>query len=312
MHFIEQQKFQIVHSYHIISKNLQSFVIDPNVKIGQVHLRVSDIQESVDFYKSILGLHRVGKTSSDKALLSADGSMPYLLYLHKSKNKFDPIQKRRLGLYHFAMLVPHRKNLADFFMHLQENLDAVKIDGYADHAVSEAIYIRDPDYNGIEIYSDRPNTESIWNKDQISMTAEPLDIRGLLAESTKSWTGFPAKTVIGHVHLHVSNLVNAKKFYSEILGMTNTASMQGALFFAAGKYHHHIATNVWLGENIPKASTESPGLDYFTLQFSSKDKLREMADNLESHKISMTKLKDGTPFFISDDDEISIRLDHLI
>jgi len=284
---------------------MRKFLIDPDLKIGPINLRVSDIDESLRFYESFLGF-RIVKKNPDAVVLSVDGQLKHLISL--STAKLDGTQ-RRSGLYHFAMLLPQRKDLGSFLSYLLNHKDKIKIDGFADHLVSEAIYIRDPDNIGIEIYSDRPNTESVWNKDQLNMTTEPLDVQGLLAESDKSWTGFPAKTMVGHVHLHVSNLVNAKKFYSEILGMTNTASMQGALFFAAGKYHHHIATNVWLGENIPKASTESPGLDYFTLRFSNKDKLREMIDNLESYKISVRKLKDNTSFFILDDDEILIHLD---
>lgn len=284
---------------------MSEFSIDSGAKIGQVSLKVSDINKSLQFYESFLGFKTVER-NSDGALLSVGEKTSCLVALSKAKSS--TIQ-RQAGLYHFAILLPQRKDLGNFLSHLLNHQDEIKIDGFSDHFVSEAIYIRDPDHIGIEIYRDRPNTEWVWNKGQVHMTLDPLDMEGLLAESDKSWTGFPAKTIIGHVHLHVSNLAKAKKFYSEILGLTNTASMQGALFFAAGNYHHHIATNVWLGEDIPKASAEFPGLDYFTLRFSNKAKLEEMIKNLQSNKITLRESKDNNSFFISDHDEISILLE---
>lgn len=277
--------------------------IDQNARIGQVHLKVSDINQSLEFYTSFLGL-KIVKQADHIVFLSPDGKMPYLVALSTAK----PVDlTQRAGLYHFAILLPQRKNLAEFLSHLLKHKDTIKIDGFSDHLVSEAIYIRDPDNIGIEIYRDRIPSEWKWIENQVVMAIEPLDMEGLLAESTKSWSGFPSDTSIGHVHLHVSNLANAKKFYSEILGLTTTASMKGALFFAAGKYHHHIATNTWLGEDISQASTEFAGLDYFTIQFSSKDKLNDMIRKLESSKISVKSLEDGS-FSIFDEDKISIHL----
>ncbi|QLH11035.1 VOC family protein [Nitrosarchaeum sp. AC2] len=277
--------------------------IDQNTRIGQVHLNVSNINQSLEFYKSFLGFKIVEQTEH-VVFLSSDGNLPYLVALSTAK----PLDlTKRAGLYHFAILLPKRKDLAEFLSHLLKHKDTIKIDGFSDHLVSEAIYIRDPDNIGIEIYRDRIPSEWKWIENQVVMAIEPLDMEGLLAESTKSWSGFPSDTSIGHVHLHVSNLANAKKFYSEILGLTTTASMKGALFFAAGKYHHHIATNTWLGEDISQASTEFAGLDYFTLQFSSKDKLNYMIRKLESSKITVKSLEDGS-FSIFDEDKISIHL----
>ena len=283
---------------------MEMFSVDPKAKIGQVHLQVSDIEESLKFYKSFLGFKIVEKTSQ-MVSLSADGKLPYLVSLYKAKSSNNT--QSRAGLYHFAILLPQRNHLGDFLSYLLKHKDEVKIDGFSDHLVSEAIYIRDPDNIGIEIYRDRDSSEWTWNDNKVRMTLDPLDMEGLLAESTKSWTEFPLKTTIGHVHLHVTNLAKAKMFYSEILGLSNTASMQGALFFAAGKYHHHIATNVWLGENISKASTDVPGLGYFTILFSNRDKLNDVIKRMEHHKITVKKFDDNS-FGIFDDDNISIHL----
>lgn len=284
---------------------MNKFSIDSNARIGQVHLKVSDIDKSLQFYESFLGF-KIVERNTQGVLLSPDGKMPYLIALSKAKSN-DSSQQRRAGLYHFAILLPQRKDLGNFLSNLLKHKDEVKIDGFSDHLVSEAIYIRDPDHIGIEIYRDRPQTEWIWNKNQVHMTLDPLDMQGLLSESDKPWTEFPAQTVIGHVHLHASNLTKAKKFYSDVLGLANTASMHGALFFAAGNYHHHIATNVWLGEGIPSASTEFAGLDYFTIKFSSKAKLDEAINRLESQKIAV-KESEKDSFEVSDEDKISIHL----
>ena len=283
------------------------FSIDSKARIGQVHLNVSDIDESLQFYESFLGFKVVEK-NAQSVFLSTDGMQPYLIALSKSKSNISN-QKRRAGLYHFAILLPQRKDLGNFLAHLLKHKDEVKIDGFSDHLVSEAIYIRDPDHLGIEIYRDRPKIEWVWNKNQVQMALDPLDMAGVLSESDKIWKDFPTHTTIGHVHLHVSNLTRTKKFYSDILGFVNTAHMTGALFFAAGSYHHHIAANTWLGENLADASTDFPGLDYFTIKFSNKSKLEEMISRLQSQKIRVTESKNyGNTFEISDEDKISIHL----
>ena len=283
---------------------MNTFQIESNAKIGSVNLSVTNIEKSLQFYTSFLGFQIV-KRESSSVFLSPDGKLPYLVALTQTKVK--PPNQKTAGLYHFAILLPQRKDLANFFSHLMQHKDKVKIDGFSDHLVSEAIYIRDPDNIGIEIYRDREQSHWKWKNNLVRMTLDPLDIEGLQKESTQSWDGVPTDTTIGHVHLHVTNLEKAKKFYSEILGFKNTASMQGALFFASGNYHHHIATNVWLGEDILPANSGFPGLDYFTINFSSADKLTDLIDKLNASKIHFRKLNDGL-FAISDKDGISIHL----
>ncbi len=279
-------------------------MISPKARIGQVRLRVSDIQKSAQFYESILGLKQITE-SSESALLSPNGKAPHLVALTKSKKELDFAQRKRLGLYHFAILLPERKYLADFFVHLQERRDEVRIDGFADHAVSEAIYVRDPDYNGIEIYRDRPRSEWVWNENMVHMTTDPLQFEDLLKEATGRWGNMPDKTTIGHVHLHVSSISKAEKFYSEILGFSKTAAFPGASFFGAGGYHHNIATNTWLGKNALQVSKDLPGLDYFTIELPG-DSLQNTTDNLSKNKITIKENADGK--FVQDPDQIPIRI----
>ena len=285
-------------------ENMNKFQIDSNTKIASVHLKVSDINQSLQFYESFLGFKIVKKDSSS-VFLSPDGKSPFLIALTEIETKTKNSNQKNAGLYHFAILLPQRKDLANFLSHLLQNKDKVKINGFSDHRVSEAIYIRDPDNIGIEIYRDREKTTWEWNDDNVRMTLDPLDMEGLQNETTQSWDRFPTGTTIGHVHLHVSNLEMAKKFYSEILGFKNTASMKGALFFAAGNYHHHIATNVWRGENILPLNPDFPGLGYFTIKLSNNENLDDLKKQLDSSKIPFAKLNDGS-ISTFDHDKISI------
>ena len=242
------------------------------MKIGYVSLNVSDLGRSIDFYKSILGFNVIGRPSSEKAQLSGTSNNRQLIELLQApepkeddaKSASSPDGARRAGLYHLAVLLPERKYLADMLLNLSHNRDRVYFDGLADHLVSESIYIRDPDFNGIEIYSDRPRSEWKWDGERVQMATVPLNTENLLRESTSNgWQNMPTATTIGHVHLHVRDLSKATQFYRQVLGLNMTATISSAAFFAADNYHHHIATNTWLGNDISLANPKAVGLNYF-------------------------------------------------
>jgi catechol 2,3-dioxygenase len=258
------------------------FSMHPAARIGHVSLNVPDLDSSLDFYKSILGFKTVGKISDNKALLSVEGNPSHLVELHAVKNRGEPgTLERRAGLYHFAILLPERRHLADMLQHLRGKRDQVHLDGLADHLVSEAIYIRDPDLNGIEIYRDRPSAEWVWNGSQVKMATLKLDTENLQKQSTsRGWKAMPAKTIIGHIHLHVSNLAKALRFYSKVLGLNFTAVYPGAYFFAAGRYHHHVATNTWLGTEILPAAPDKVGLNHFAIELPNGDELERTLRNI--------------------------------
>jgi catechol 2,3-dioxygenase len=270
----------------------QHFKIGSSMKIGYVSLNVTNLQRSLDFYEKILGFKIVNRISDERALLSVDGnSSPHLIELLKAKettnnDSFNSLVTgtRRAGLYHFAILLPERKYLADMLQNLRNNRDQVYFDGLADHLVSESIYIRDPDFIGLEIYRDRPMTEWNWDGNRIEMATLPLNTKNLLRESTdKGWEGMPSKTTIGHVHLHVRNLAKAMEFYQEILGLNLTATIPpSAAFFAADKYHHHIAANTWLGTDIMPASPQSVGLNHFSIEMTSKEEFQRLVKQLST------------------------------
>jgi catechol 2,3-dioxygenase len=298
-------------------------VINPKLKIDHVHLKVSDLEKSLQFYRSILGF-KILRQESTTAFLSSSGdkdSARFLIILSELKDSAVSIfhhKPRVAGLYHYAILLPERRHLAYFLKHIQKNLNPEYYEGMADHAVSESIYIHDPDFNGIEVYSDRDPSEWKWKEDTVHMVTKPLDVKDLLKESidyNNKWNDLPPKTSIGHIHLHVSNLVTAKKFYHQILGLNHTATFPGAYFFAANRYHHHVATNTWLGENISPAINDNkkPGLDHYAINLPNRNDLILLKNRLLEFKIDIyEKLLENdnqfsSSFYVYDLDGIKIQ-----
>ena len=219
------------------------FRLPDETHVGAVRLQVSDLERSVAYYVNVVGL-AVQSQAGDTAALGPHEDERTLLWLD-ARNGVIPVPRRGVfGLYHFAILLPERAVLGRFAAHVSRIGERV---GMADHRVSEAFYLWDPDGLGIEVYADR--SRDTWAHDgaQLVMTTEPLDVANLIAAgSGGTWAGMPAGTVMGHVHLHVGSLNEADAFYHRALGFDKTVwGYPGALFFSAGGYHHHLATNTW-------------------------------------------------------------------
>jgi catechol 2,3-dioxygenase len=220
----------------------RGFRLPDDTHIGAVRLQVADLDRSLDYYQRVLGLQVAARTDA-RAALGVAGSVP-LVWLHV-KDGIRPARRGgAFGLYHFAILMPERPALGRFAAHLSAL--GVRA-GMADHLVSEAFYLTDPDGLGIEVYADRPRSAWQHAGRELAMTTEPLDVRDVIAAGgAQSWTGAPAGTTMGHVHLHVGDLAAAEAFYHGALGFDKTVwSYPGALFFSAGGYHHHLGTNTW-------------------------------------------------------------------
>jgi len=225
-------------------------------RVGLVRLQVSDLSASLTYYTGVLGL-RVVERESAVAVLGAEGGCG-LIELHERRGARHVPRRGLLGFYHFAILLPDRAALGRFATHLREvGVYAAS----ADHLVSEALYLADPDGLGIEVYADRPREQWPTNGREIAMATEPLDLRALVgAAGGEPWTGMPAGTTIGHVHFHVDTLREAEAFYHSALGLDRVAwSYPGALFFSAGGYHHHVGTNTWAA-GAPVATREDARL----------------------------------------------------
>ncbi|MDP4098728.1 VOC family protein [Paenibacillus sp. P96] len=279
--------------------------IHPATDIGLVSLKIKHLERSISFYTEVIGL-KLLKREERRAEMTADGMKP-LVILHEIDDALVLPERSGAGLYHFAILVPNRASLGLVVRNLIRNNIPV---GQGDHTVSEALYLSDPDNNGIELYADRPR--DTWKRDSTGhyvMGTDPVDVEGLLAVSDHmQWTGLPAGTVIGHVHFHVSNLQDAEQFYVNLLGFDITARYGSmALFISAGGYHHHIGLNTWAGEGAPPVPENAAGIDYFTLRLPDQTALDEVVTRLTESGYSLTQRAGG--LFVKDPFNIGIRLE---
>lgn len=297
----------------------RNFKIHPDARIGSVCLNVSDIDRSVEFYETTLGFKRLNSPSNERVIFSVDGHPSYLVELlqvsraeESGFNRYGSETVKRAGLYHFAILLPERKYLADMLQNLSRRGGNIRFDGMADHLVSESIYIRDPDNIGIEIYCDKPTFQWKWDGSEVRMATVRLDTEDLLRESTGSaWRDMPSNTIIGHIHLHVRNLAEAIEYYRDTLGLNHTASYPGAYFFAADRYHHHIATNIWLGPNIQPSSRYLVGLNHFTFELPNPEEYQKTLQQLRDYKtedLSDVQSNGSNCAFFRDKDGITMKL----
>ena len=262
-----------------------TFQLDPNMTLGYTQLRVLDLEKQTAFYKN-LGFQVL--TASSTEVVFGAGSEEAVLVLTKEDGT-TPRPPRTTGLFHFAILVPSREDLAYVIGNLAER--GVAFSGAGDHLYSEAFYLTDPEGNGIEIYQDRPKSEwTILENGMIETDTLPVDVQGVLAlfNRERQWTGFPKGTILGHMHLNVSVLDDSlRHFYFDVLGMDlKTNFHNSAYFVSAGGYHHHIALNVWMGVGAPNPPANSSGLIGFSLNLSSRDKLDELRQHFIKEKVS--------------------------
>ncbi|MEO8514458.1 MAG: VOC family protein [Ignavibacteria bacterium] len=239
--------------------------IPDNTKIHSADLKVKDLKSSLNFYSNLMGFKIISQDETS-AMLSANGSLPYILQLHENKNVIHR-PYGSTGLFHIAIRLPSRKELARVFLRMFEN--KVKFQGFSDHLVSEAIYLEDPDENGIELYADRPREEWQYNMGQVEMSTLPLNLNVLTNEldDRNVWNGIHPDTDIGHIHLSVSDIRKAQDFYSLLFGMNVTNSTySGAMFFSAGGYHHHVGANIWSSKNGKPAPENSAGFESYSIQ----------------------------------------------
>ncbi|WP_027409853.1 VOC family protein [Anoxybacteroides tepidamans] len=261
------------------------YQIHPQAEIGHIHLIVTKLDRSLRFYTEVIGF-QVLEQEEKRAVLTTDGTTPLVVLEEKEEAVRKP--PRTTGLYHFAILVPDRASLARALLHLLQT--RYPLHGASDHQFSEAVYLADPDGNGIEIYADRPRDE--WEKTErgeYKGTTVPLDVEGLLAEAGGvPWMGLPAETKIGHVHLHVADLQEAEKFYHQGLGFEIAIRMGNhALFVGAGGYHHHIGLNTWAGVGAPQPPDNAVGLHMFSINLPNEEELAKIIERLEGIGVSV-------------------------
>ena len=236
-----------------------------DTQIGHVRLIVADLERALLFYRDLLGLAAGSGEQEVATLSSPSGEVVVEL---EAQPQARPRPPHTTGLYHIAIRLPDRPSLAAL---LQRLLDArYPLQGASDHLVSEAVYLPDPDGNGVELYVDRPRDTWLWQAGQVAMTTKPLDVEGLLSEAGKNgsgWQGIAAGTDMGHIHLQVADLGRAEAFYRGLIGLDVTVrGYPGALFLSAGGYHHHVGLNTWAGRGAAPAPSGTVGLAHFALK----------------------------------------------
>ena len=260
-------------------------------RVGPVRLQIADLARSLAWYERVLGL-RVLERNEGSAKLGAHDSRSQTLVELRERPGAVPVPRRgRLGLYHFAILLPDRAQLGRFVGHLAEIGEHA---GMSDHLVSEAVYLTDPDGLGIEVYADRPR--SAWRHEgrQLVMATEPLNVADLVrAAGAERWSGLPAGTVMGHVHLFVGDLEAAARFYHAGLGFDKVVwSYPGALFLSAGGYHHHLGTNTWAAGAVPAGEGDARLLEW-ELRVPTVADARAALANLEKTGVTVEAAPDG-------------------
>ena len=230
---------------------------DAPVSVSRVVLTVRDLDRVGDFYQRAIGLDRIA--GDGETLMLGQGALPLVELRRDTAARSYPTEA---GLFHTAFLLPARADLGRWLRHAAGL--GLRLEGASDHLVSEALYLRDPEDNGIEIYADRPRDQ--WDTDgtRVRMATEPLDLNELVRVSGV-WKGVPEDTVIGHVHLQVGDVGAAERFYTGPLGFDLTSNMPSASFYATGGYHHHLATNIWRSRGAGARSADSAGLTELVL-----------------------------------------------
>jgi catechol 2,3-dioxygenase len=264
--------------------------IDPATRLGHVHLTVLDLKAQLAFYQNVLGL-RLQWQEGDTAALGTGGGD--LLRLTERPNAHRAYHTS--GLYHFCLLVPRRVELAQLLRRIAETKTPVQ--GLVDHLTSEAIYLADPEGNGIELDSDWPREQWPTPREMVRRGNEPLDVEGLLAELSavpNEWAGLPPDTTIGHVHLHVADLAAARHFYHDLIGFDETMQFPGqAGFVSAGGYHHHVAYNIWAGVGAPPPPEGALGLRHFTIRLPREAELERIVERLRGAGVPVEDTDEG-------------------
>ncbi|MFZ3577574.1 VOC family protein [Virgibacillus sp. DJP39] len=262
--------------------------------VNHIHLKVSNLQRSLYFYQKILGF-RVVEQQPMLAKLAAGGTRP-MLTIEQVKNARS-LDSSKTGLFHIAFLLPERADLAKVLRHFMHR--GYPVQGASDHLVSEALYIADPDGNGVEIYVDRDPAEWTWSGNEVEMSTLPLDANELMKEIAEDgWQGMPVGTVIGHIHLQVSDLETAGDFYTKgfEFDIVNHFGSQ-ALFISSAGYHHHIGLNIWNSKGGAVPAGDEVGLKSYIIVIP-ENKRMETVERFQNIGVSVNL--DGDKYFVID------------
>jgi catechol 2,3-dioxygenase len=274
--------------------------------MGAVTLTVADLARSLRFYQERIGLSVIGPEGSTAILGAGDTPLLRLEPLPGARSF-----PRTTGLFHFALRVPSRLELARTLDHLLDT--ETPIDGASDHNASEALYLHDPDGHGIEIYRDRPRADWYDRDGRFVLNTTPFDGKGVMAElkgNEQPWQGIHPATDMGHVHLHVADLASVRRFYVDILGFEIMLAMDSALFISAGGYHHHLGLNTWAGVGVPAPPDDAARLLSYEIHLPDADALAAVLERLRAAGIEPIQTENG--WFVRDPSQNGIVLTKVI
>lgn len=272
------------------------------LRMGAVALSVQSLERSLAFYQDVLGFRLHGQENGSARLGAGEDDL--LVLTEKAAGQRYP---RATGLYHFAVLVPSRLELARALLRLLQY--RYPLQGGADHLVSEALYLADPDGHGIEIYRDRPRDQWQWDGDTVRMATDPLDGDGILAELGEERQPPPELhpgTVMGHVHLQIDHLETIRAFYVDALGFDLVADWMMALFVSAGGYHHHLGLNAWAGIGVPHPPADALKLEWYSIHLPDGESRAAAVARLRAANYAVQE--DGGAFVAQDPAGITLRL----
>jgi catechol 2,3-dioxygenase len=270
--------------------NGPTFASQTPMRIGMVTLRVRNLDLVTDFYRDAIGLTVMQRTATG-ARLGVSG-VP-LLDLSRRANAAAEA-RNAAGLYHTAFLMPTRKDLARWLVHAATN--KVQLSGFADHLVSESVYLDDPEGNGIEVYADRAPEMWKWDGATVAMATDPLDFDNLLALTNprvSNYAGAPEGLRVGHMHLRVGDLDQADRFYGGVIGFDPTRKRTGAAFLSSGRYHHHLGINVWQSEGAGRRDDAATGLAWFSLEIAAPEILEAQEQRLRQSGAPAAAITNG-------------------
>ena len=257
-------------------------------RIGRVTLVVRDLETVARFYQDVIGLAPLRRDANSLSLGAGDAVLLDL--------RHDPAarlwSRREAGLFHTAFLLPSRADLGAWLRHMAER--QLPIEGASDHIVSEAVYLTDPEGNGIEVYADRPSRTWTFEHGAVRMSTERLDMQGVMASARGRWAGMPAGSTIGHAHLQVGEVSRAGAFYGDLLGFDIMARYPGALFFGSGGYHHQFGANLWNSRGAPPRTDLTTGLAEVEVVVKTQALLQEICARLDAAATPLAVTETGT------------------
>jgi catechol 2,3-dioxygenase len=257
--------------------------------IGAMALNVSDLDRVAGYYRDLLGLSELARSAGAVQLGVGDAMLIQLDHRPDAK----PDDPREAGLYHTAFLMPTRADLGRWVKHIAGA--HVPVTGASDHGVSEAIYLDDPEGNGVEVYADRPPESWNWRDELVDMPTERLDVQDLVraAHGRPDYSEAPAGLRVGHVHLRVGDLAAAERFYLSGIGLELTRRRGGAMFMSSARYHHHVAANVWHSQGAGRRDDSRAGLAWFSIEANEDATLDMVAARLRAAGAPLTAAQTG-------------------